>query len=130
MDFRDFRGYFGYQLCGCLLFALLILTLPSPSCSMPRTTSPGCSALWFLDEFSQSLGQGGGGEMEGQKSKVEGFISQQGHFRGPCSCQMAMSTKLCLWIPVTTPSHGLCRSRMETACCYTHWLPIHSRHLG
>ena len=45
---------------GCLMFALLILTLPSPSRSVPRTASPGYSALWFLVEFSQSLGQGAG----------------------------------------------------------------------
>ena len=70
MDFRDFQGYFGYPLCGCLLFALLILTLPSPSCSVPRTASPGCSALWFLVEFSQSLGQGAGERWRGRRVRL------------------------------------------------------------
>lgn len=64
--------------------------------------------------------------MEGQESKAECFISQQGHFRGPCSCQVTMTIQLCLRIPVTTPSHGLCRSQMETEPAVTHTGYLHT----
>lgn len=102
--FRNFHRYFVFP-------AVQVSSVcpPDPLCTFPAVLHAQDCITRLLCPLASSWVQpkfgGHWQEMEGQENKVRVFISQQGHFRGLCSCQVAVSIQLSL-------SLGSCNSSL------------------
>lgn len=95
MGFREFQKYFGLSPVPHIFCLPSLLSLHPPQHALCQ----GLHQQAALPSGFQLYSAKGGGhwqEKERQKSKVMVFISQQGHFKVLCSCQVTLPIQFSL----------------------------------